>query len=256
MEKELSINELTVLLVDRNGKVPDIIQSGLNQSTTGTLVLADITYDDTEIHGFSNATLVVYTKYCAKPPTATKEDLSISVNTLVDALHVNAGDIQSVARIQSKLAGDVNVGINIIKKAGYLVKGVRSSTNKDFEAIPLGGGEVWIRTKAVATGAVYIRECGITTGKGISPETMFQLLIGQESEFILTGLKVAGIYAIREASILPIPRSSGGGSEPTNVNEPATRASISKTHKRIYAAVDGIETSNYVWGDWIYFVVL
>ncbi len=38
--------------------------------------------------------------------------------------------------------------------------------------------------------------------------------------------------------------------------EPATRSAISKNRKRIYAAADSEETSNYVWGDWIYFVVL
>jgi len=40
------------------------------------------------------------------------------------------------------------------------------------------------------------------------------------------------------------------------VDEPATRSAISKNRKRIYAAVDGIETSNCNFGDWIYFVVL
>ena len=83
-----------------------------------------------------------------------------------------------------------------------------------------------------------------------------QLLFSPESDLILIGLNVSGIYAMREASILPIPRKAGGGTIVTNVEEPATRTASTKTHKRIFQVSDGIETSNYNFGDWIYFVVL
>ncbi len=113
-----------------------------------------------------------------------------------------------------------------------------------------------MNTSSVATQAGYIRQYGLTTAFNVEPETWMEPLFGLETEFVLCGLKVGGIYGMREASILTIPRKAGGGTIVTNVEEPATRAASTKTHKRIFQAADGIETSNYNFGDWIYFVVL
>ena len=256
MADVVNISEIIVLKANRYDNPIALAALGLRQSTTGVPSLSGLTYSDTEMHAKSTTVQTTYLNSKASPPTATKEDVDVVVNIFVDAYDENGSQIQTVARKQAKLAGDVAVGINIVKKAGYFLKSAKSSTNKDFEVKSLGGGEVWVITKAVTPGAGYIREYGLTTAKGIPPTIKMQLLFSMESNLILTGLKVSGIYAMREASILPIPRSSGGGSEPTNVEEPATRSAISKNRKRIYTAADGDETSNYVWGDWIYFVVL
>ncbi len=256
MGEILNISELTVLKANRYDNPLALAALGLRQSTTGMPSLSGLTYDDTAMHTKATAVQTTYLNSKASPPTATKEDVDVVINIFVDAYDENGSQIQAVARKQAKLAGDVAVGINIVKKAGYFLKSPKSASNKFFKAKALGGAEVWISTKAVTPGAGYIREYGLTTAKGIPPTIMMQLLFSMESDLLLTGLKVGGIYAMREASILPIPRSSGGGSEPTNVEDPATRSAISKNRKRIYAAADGEETSNYVWGDWIYFVVL
>lgn len=144
----------------------------------------------------------------------------------------------------------------MVQNAGYFLKEPKSATTKTFSATPIGNNSVWIRTKAVAPRAGYIRQYGPTTGFNIEPETLMETLYGIESEFVLQGLKKAGIYAMREASILPIPRKGDSGPNTTNVEEPATRALSAYAHKRIFQAADGIETSNYNWSDWIYFVVL
>ena len=59
---------------------------------------------------------------------------------------------------------------------------------------------------------------------------------------------------MRQAIVLPIPRKKDNPTEGTNVEAPATRTVRSDSHKRIFYVCDGIETSNYVWSDWIYFV--
>jgi len=252
---ELTINELTAKKLDRNGKVPDIIQAAASQNTTGTAVLDDITYDDTQMHGFATATQTVYTKYKATPPTATKEDVRISVDTLVDAYDINAGDIQAVARTQARLAGNVNVGINIIKKAGYLVNSPKSAMENAFDAKPDGPNAIKITTKAVAQRAVYIREWAQVSGINVIPlpGQMKERLISTENDIRVEGLETAGVYAFREATILPISRKSDSGTPTPAPEMKATKSKATKAHRRTFSAQ---AETNYDFGPWIWAVSL
>ena len=187
---------------------------------------------------------------------AAKALVGAQIFTICTKYNANASFIQAAARDKAIATGNILLGVAMVQNAGYFLKLPKSSTTKTFSATPIGNNSVWIRTKAVATQAGYIRQYGPTTGFNIEPETLMETLYGIESEFVLQGLKKAGIYAMREASILPIPRKGDSGPNTTNVEEPATRALSAYAHKRIFQAADGIETSNYNWSDWIYFVVL
>ena len=251
-----SANSIVVLVANPQDPVEVNVAKAARQNTTGITELADMPNNDVAMHLLGTNLQTEYNKFKQVPPTSIKQTVNKKINLCCAGYNANAAFLQTAARAKAIETGDVNDGIAMVRMAGFYLKEPKSSTNKDFEVKSLGGGEVWIITKAVGTGAGYIREYGLTTEKGIPPTIKMQLLFSMESDLLLTGLKVGGIYAMREASILPIPRSSGGSSEPTNVEEPATRAAISKNRKRIYTAADGEETSNYVWSDWIYFVVL
>lgn len=251
-----SVNSIVVLLADPKDPVEVNVAKAARQNTTGITELADIPHDDTAMHLLSTTTNTEQNKFKMIPPTSTKELVNSKVNLLCTGYNANAFAIQTAARAKAISSGDINLGINMVKIAGYYLKEPKSATNKIFNAYPLGNGEVWVSTKAVDLRAGYIRQYGLTTEKGVPPEIWMEPLFGLETEFVLCGLKVGGIYGMREASILTIPRKTGGGTIVTNVEEPATRAASTKTHKRIFQVADGEETSNYNFGDWIYFVVL
>ena len=55
MAKALTINGLRVILLRRNEKYSDIIETALKQNATAVPALANLTYSDTVIHGKANA---------------------------------------------------------------------------------------------------------------------------------------------------------------------------------------------------------
>lgn len=57
----------------------------------------------------------------------------MQVNIFVFGYNKNAAYIQGVARDAAIAAGDVNVGINIVLKAGYRLKNAKSATESGFD---------------------------------------------------------------------------------------------------------------------------
>jgi hypothetical protein len=254
MATEIQINSITVLLADRKDKYANLIQLALNQNASSVSALDDITYDDTAMHGLGNSLQTIVTKFKATPPTATKAEVDVVVNKLVDAYDANAGEIQVIARFQAKASGDVNVGIAIVQNAGYLLKSPKSAVENTFMVQPDGPGAVKVKTKAVAPSAVYIREFGKASGKDVVPlkADLQEWLISTENSIRVENMESGEWYAFREASILPISRKSNSGAPETNVEKKATPTLVTKAHLRTFKAD---EDSNYNFGNWIWVVV-
>lgn len=254
MAAEIQINSLTVLLADRKAKYVELIQLALNQNASSVAALADITYDDTAMHALGNGLQTVVTRFKASPPTATKADVDIAVNKLVDAYDTNAGEIQVIARSKAKAAGDVNVGIAIVQNAGYLLKSPKSAVENTFMVQPDGPGAVKVKTKAVALRAVYIREFGKASAKDVVPlkADLEEWLISTENSIRVENMESGEWYAFREAYIIPVSRKTNNPAPETNVEKKVTPTLVTKAHLRTFKSS---EDSNYNFGNWIWVVV-
>jgi hypothetical protein len=254
MAAEINISSITVLLADRKGKYSDLIQMALNQNASSVPALAGITHNDTAMHGFGNALQTAVTKFKASPPTATKADVDIAVNNLVDAYDQDAGEIQAIARSEAKTAGDVNAGLRVVENAGYLYKRPKSPVENTFEAKPDGPNAVRVKTKAVAARAVYIREYGFAPGKDIVPEKadLQEPLVSTENDIRVENMRSATWYAFREAYIVPISRKPISATPITNVEKKATPTLTTKAKRRTFQAG---QESNYNFGPWIWVLV-
>ena len=251
-----SAQSIVVLKASYKSPISVNIFKAMRQNTAAIPELSGLSTSDLAMHSMGTDMNDENIKYKANPPTSTRALLNVKVNIFCAAYNANAFQVQIAARNLVLATGDVNLGVNLVQNAGYYLKKLPSATNKEFCVEPIGGGQVWVRTKAVAHHAGYIHQFGITTAKGIPPQQMMELLFNIESEFILENLKVAGIYGIREASILPISRKPDSYASTTNVEKKATTTVTNKTHKRILKAMYDSGYSNYKFGDWIYFVVL
>ncbi|MEI8203385.1 MAG: hypothetical protein WCH34_10265 [Bacteroidota bacterium] len=254
MSKELQISGLIVLKLDRNGNVLEIAEAAMEQNASSVPALSGISHDDAEMHVLGTELRTVNTKYQSNPPTATRGDVEVAVNNVVDAYDDNAGDIQKIARQQAKLAGDVNVGINIVTKAGYKLKSPKGAMFNGFDVQPDGEGAVKIKTKAVAPRAIYIRQFGKASGKNVEPikANLEELLISTENDIRVDELESGSWYAFREATVLPISRKAKSGTPTTNVGKNATLSLATKAHRRTY---HGGGVSNYKFGGWIWVLV-
>ena len=254
MAAEININSITVLLASRKARYSFLIQLGLSQNASAVPELSGIKHDDDAMHGYANDLQKVLRKFKAKLPTATKEDVEIIKNILIDAYDENAKQIESIARKQAKLAGDVNVGINIVQNAGYRLKRPKSAISITFEVKRDGRRAVKIKTKSVAHHATYIRQYGKTSDDGIVPlkEDLEELLVSPEADLRLDSLQSITWYAFREAYILPISRKAKGKTSETNLDKKVSTTLITKKHRRTYHAGSD---SNYNFGPWIWVLV-
>jgi hypothetical protein len=159
--------------------------------------------------------------------------------------------IQGIARNAAIAAGDVNVGIQVVIRCGYKVKKTKAPSTRVFKVTPSGVEAVDISTKAVGPRVCYIRQYGITSTKGVPPTVFAELLISLEADIHVNNLKSGTIYGFREATVLPIKRTSA--TTPTTlVKKAATPTVATSTHKATFT--DGA-TSHYTWGNWVYVIV-
>jgi hypothetical protein len=252
MAKLKNLSLLTVLTVSVKTPTLDLIHKGTMQKTNGNPLLAAIPVNDTAMAADVSGLQTAYNGFKAVPPTVTEATVSSKKITVVTAYNQNAGYIQGVARSQAIAAGDINVGINIVKESGYELKKTKSPSKRLFKVTNAGPGAVDITTKAVATKAGYIRQYGPTTSKTVPPTVFQELLFTLEVEAHVNNLKSGTIYGFREATILPIKHATTGGTPTTEVLKAATPTSATKGHKAIFT--DGV-TSHYVWSEWVYIVI-
>ena len=184
--------------------------------------------------------------------------MRIAINKVVDGQNENAGFVQSAARKAAKAAGDVNVGINLVKGANFRLKHVASPVGLTFTLTAIGGGAVDIDTKAPGDGAVYIRRYALVSGENIVPkkEDIRELEVSREGSTRTERMQVGEWYAFSEATIMPIPKprpNSGNTNQaPTQAEEKSTQTISSTTRRRIF--IDS-EESNYNYGPWLWILV-
>ena len=254
MSEPHNASALGVKLAKPKMNVLGLTQLAAKQKTDGNPRFNGIPCKDNLMFELGKKLSIEYTNFKSKPPTSTKALVNSRIIAFCIAYNKNAAFIQGIARDIVIATGDINQGINLVEISGYLLKDTKGSTSKGFKLTPDGPGAVKISTKAIARNATYIRQYGLATAIDIEPvkEALRPLLISHENDIRLCNLKRAGIYAVCEASILPISRKPDSGTPATDVEKTATPSMATKAHKRIFMD-DAI--SHYNFGPWHWVVV-
>ena len=82
---------------------------------------------------------------------------------------------------------------------------------------------------------------------------LVERLISTENDIRVEGLETAGVYAFREATILPISRKPDSGTPTPAPEMKATKSKATKAHRRTFNAQ---AETNYDFGPWIWAVSL
>ena len=98
--------------------------------------------------------------------------------------------------------------------------------------------------------------CEKTTGNalllaGVAPTVISDPIFSLEADIHISNLKSGTIYGIREASILPVKRTSATTNTTSIAQKTAAPTVANKAHKATFS--DG--ANHYTWSDWIYVVV-
>jgi len=219
----------------------------------GVPELVNIPVDEVTLHGQGVAIETTEDKFKEKPPTATKNDVNVVRNKGMVSYNKDASFVQGVGRDKALAAGDVNVGIKFVLSRGFFLKQTGEKPQKKFMVVQAGIGAVDVMTKAISKKAGYIRQFGLTSAKGVVPQTLEEWLFSLEANIHVDGLKSGGIYAFREAIILPRSKSSKSGGTTISTERTAT-PTVTTKNKRVTFLL-GSDT-HYVWSDWVYVVVL
>jgi hypothetical protein len=231
--------------------VPELIEAATLVKTTGDAIAGGAPVTDLVLHGAANTLQTLYNGSLASPPTVLKKAVTTQFNIVKTMYNKNAGYMKGVANDAAIAAGDVGAGTVVVIRCGFKLKHDRTPTTKGFKATSTIVNQVDITTKSVGVGAIYIREYGITLTKDVPPTMFAELLISKRIGVSITNIKSGTIIAIREASILPIPRKKASTSTSATARSASTTAAT-KGEKVVFS--DGA-TSHYNYGNWIYVVV-
>lgn len=242
---------ITVLLATKKTTTPMLIKMCNLQKTVGDPLVVSPPVSDTTIKSQAATLETIYNASESTPPTATKLQVTTQRNICINSYNLNAMYIQGVARNAAISAGDVSAGEQVVTRCNYKYKKPKAPTNRVFKATPLGAGAVEITTKAVGSRVSYIRQYGITPTKGVPPTVFAELIISLEANIYINNLKSVTVYGFREATVLPVGRSTTKGTPITAVKKVATPTVSTKTHKATYTD----NSEHYNFGEWIYVVV-
>lgn len=246
-----NLPKIQVLEVSIATPTGDLINDALLIKTAGDPAASASPVSDTVLHGQANTLQTMYTGFKTSPPTYTSGQVTTQKKIVVISYNKVARYLEAVANDVAIAAGDVTAGNSVVTRCGAKLKKKGIRQPKTFKASSTIAGEVDIDTKAVAPRATYIREYGTTTAKEIPPTVTEPPIITMETAAVITNLTSRTIIAIREASILPIPRKKKTTITPGIAKKSATVTPATKTHKAIFTH----GTVHYTFGDWIYVVV-
>jgi hypothetical protein len=209
---------------------------------------------DNITHGQASTLETTFNATQTKPPTMTTAQVKVAFKALSTTYKKVGAYVQGVSNDAAISSGDVQAGILVAIRCGFKIKKEKTINPRQFKAKP-GVGCVDISTKAVAKRAIYIRQYGPATAKGVAPTTPGEYLISFEADIHINNLKSVTVYAFREATLIPPKRTKKPSSSTTTttttvVAKTATPTVATTSHKVTFT--DGVE--HYNFGDWIFAV--
>ena len=254
------MNNLKVIeVVTGTGKMSaiELVTAAELVKTAGDPIAVAPPVTDTVIHAAANTLQTLYNGTQTKPPTVLESTVQTQFNVVATMYRKNGSYLKIVANDAAIAAGDVNVGIAVVQRCGYKVKGDKAPTTKTFKGNSTVSNQVDVDTKSPGAGTIYVRQYGVTATKDVPPTGVAELLISKKGSISITNLKSGNIIAVREAYILSVPRKHKRGTRgttgviPSASGRNATTTASSTGNKIVFS--DAAE--HYNFGNWIYVVV-
>ncbi|HEX7414048.1 MAG TPA: hypothetical protein VF411_08375 [Bacteroidia bacterium] len=252
-----NIPKIQVLGVSAQTPTETLINDALLVKTTGDAVAGGAPVTDLVLHGAANTLQTIYTGYHASPPTYISGQVTTQKNIVVAFYNQNVGYMKGVVNAAAVTAGDVTVGNAVVTRCGFKLKRKGLKGTKTFKGTSTIAGKIDITTKSVGPRATYIRQYGVTPTKDVPPVAPNpDFIISLTADASITNLKSGSIIAIREATIVPVPRKKKTGTGSSIGTPPATgRASTPNTSTNAKKAVFTDGAVHYIFSNWIYVTV-
>lgn len=216
---------------------PTLCANAKGIKTTGDPDVVTPPSTDTELQTQAGKVMDIHEKrFTDKSITLTKDE---KVQRLIlETMFTNvAGYVQQISRKVATAAGDVAAGEAVVVRCGFKLKKKGSLPPREFDIVDSGQGWFHLRMKAVAARAGYVWRIGVTSKKGVPPETFLPNKFTLECEVIITGTEFGLIYGMQAASILPVKQ-----------NPPDSESSPVKANKPSFPA----DSDGLTWSDFIY----
>ena len=250
---------ITVKYLSNQDSTPYVIQICSKQDTSDPLLVGKVTNSDADTKIAINLLQKYYTGSKLKLPTFTEEEVTAQKIIVVRMHNENAADVQKVSRQQVIATGDINVGINLVEKAGFDIKKPKGTVERGFDLTNAGIGAIDIDTVAPAKPKHlgYIRRGAPTTGNNVPPQdaNIMEYIVSTAGKVNVADLQSQTWYAFSEAVVLPVPKASVVTSGPTpSTEKKLTPMKVTKGHRVTFSAKS---TSHYAMGSLeIYFCTI
>jgi len=218
--------------------------------TTGDLDVTDPPIDDTVMHAQGGKITTVHAERITNRSKQLTAQEKLEVNTGKRYYKKVGLYIQGIATDVAIAAGDLNAGIAVVERCGYKVKKIGSKPGREFEIVAYGPGWFHVRVKSVGRETAYIWKIGVTTQKGVKPETFGSEFITTECELIVNGIESGKIYYIVEATVLPVPKKNTKTKSAIHLTNEMSLQTSAGTNKPSYT----YGSDPYNWTDPIYHV--
>ncbi len=235
--------------LDFKGKTSLEIADALNgQHTAGDPVVINPPVSDVDSKIQAGDIITISGKRVTDRSTNLTKEERVLVNKGKRTLKKNGLYIQGIANDVAVAAGDINAGIAVVERCGFKVKGKPSVHPRGFEIVAFGPGWIHIRVKSAGRDGSYIWKIGITDEKGVIPEKFISEFYTRECEIIITGLQPKVIYAVVEATVMPVPKKNTKTKAPNLETQDGSLQQSAGISKPSYA----IGSDPYNWSDPIF----
>ncbi len=218
--------------------------------TAGDVDVTDPPVDDTEMHAQGGKITAINAQRITNRSKQLTAQEKLEVNTGKRYYKKVGLYIQGIATDVAIAAGDINAGIAVVERCGFKVKNKPSSHPREFEIVAFGPGWFHLRVKSAGKKATYLWKIGVTTEKGVKPETYVSIFCTPECELIVTNIASGVIYGIVEATVLPVPKKNTKNKGAIHLTNEMSLQTSAGTGKPSYA----LGSDPYNWTDPIYHV--
>ena len=176
-------------------------------------------------------------------------------NAVWDALDADANYVETIANAVAKSAGDVNAGISVITRIGFLVAG-KGIPKHNVGVVDFGVGWFHAHEEKIKSGTeMHVWCLGLTTAKGTPPSNS-AVFATCEADCIFNNLTSGSILAYCHASVVPVSHVAQSGTQASPQSLSAKSASAIPMSKSKHPVIDINNKNYYKFGDWRYVVIL
>ena len=210
-------------------------------------------YDDTAAHGAADDLGTALANHVTDPSPANTSLVAVARVAALDIVDANIGYASTIANKVSRAKGDINAGLDVMKRLGIVVAG-KGGGKRVVGVVEVGEGWVHVHEDKARKGYEgHVWEAGIPKAKGTPPDpTTTQKFYQLAADCVFTVPQGCLLLAYRHASVLPVGRKSKSSTQTSTKSAKAKAATMIPSNKAHHPVFDITAGAQLNWGEWRY----